>query len=517
MIMNMKKYLVKVFSMTLLISAGIWFVSCQADDEKKVRVHIIGDSTMADYVENTTRTRGWGEVLQEFFTGNVEICNYARGGHSSHSFCKEGRWQIVLDSLQAGDYVFIQFAHNDETEGGKDGADGRGTAPWTTYKKYIEKYVDETRQKGATPILITPIIRRYFTSDGTISPKGCHDLSKAPDDSTLNYVRVMKHVARNKQVQLVDMTAMTKEFSETLGEEQTRKCIYVPTDGTHTQATGAACYARLAVEGLQSAGILADHIRKDIPLVLNPTSLDFKTLFVGEEAVACFDLVGLNLQPASGRLVVEAPEGMTVADSPEGEPQSVLEYDYTDGKLWNKCFYLHFTPSASGVTEKTVRIKHGDNERLLPVKALVKDIAKRSDITVTPSGMSFKGLEDNDGNITIEGGKWSAEIDEAQKRYAEVVVAPAEKTMLLRNLSFTLDGEIAYRVACAYGKDFYPRTDLGEAQKPVKGSQQLSFPMNVLLNPGQQLHVRIYPWSTTETDKLSFSVTDWSLDAVTLE
>ena len=508
----MKKYLFKALAM-LALAGGLF--ACQS--ETKVRVHIIGDSTMADYVENTTRTRGWGEMLQNFFTPEVEVVNYARGGRSSHSFYKEGRWKLVTDSLCPGDYVFIQFAHNDEKEGGKDGADGRGTAPWTTYKTYIEKYVDETRALGGTPVLVTPIIRRYFTEDGTISPKGCHDLSVAPDDSTLNYVRVMKHVARNKQVQLVDMTAMTKDYAEKLGAEQTIKCIYVPTDGTHTQATGAACYARLAVEGLKEQGILADYICSDIPLVLNPTSLDFKTLFVGEEGVACFDLTGLNLQPAEGELTVEAPQGMMIADEPHGVPQQVLTYSYKEGKLWNRCFYLYFTPSQSGSMEAAVTIRFGNQQRLLPVKAEVKEVKERSSVTLPLDNPSVRGLEKQDKGITIEGNQWTAEIDEAQKRYVEIIVPRTEQTLLLRQLSFTLEGNIAYRVACAYGKDFYPRTDLGEAQQPVSGIQQLTFPMNVTLNPGQQLHIRLFPWSTKDTDKLHFNVKDWKVEGTTLK
>ncbi|MGL4852675.1 MAG: SGNH/GDSL hydrolase family protein, partial [Phocaeicola sp.] len=154
---------------------------------QEVKIHTIGDSTMADYAENTTRTRGWGEVLQEFFQDEAQVHNYARGGRSSRSFFEEGRWQTVKNNLSPGDYLFIQFAHNDAKEGGKDGADFRGTAPWTTYKRFLELYVDETRALQGNPILITPIVRRYFDKEGKITPKGCHDLGIAPDDSTLNY------------------------------------------------------------------------------------------------------------------------------------------------------------------------------------------------------------------------------------------------------------------------------------------------------------------------------------------
>lgn len=483
----------------------------------KVKVHTIGDSTMADYVENTTRTRGWGEMLQEFFTPDVEVANYARGGRSSRSFYKEGRWKLVTDSLRPGDYVLIQFAHNDEKEGGRDGVDGRGTAPWTTYKSYIERYVDETRSLGGRPVLVTPIIRRYFTKDGTISARGCHDLGKAPDDSTLNYVRVMKHVARERHVPLMDMTAMTCDYAEALGAELTIRCIYVPTDGTHTQATGAAVYAELAAEGLKDMGILDKYIRSDVPVVLNPTALDFKSVFVGEEAVTCFDLTGLNLLQGEGTLTVEAPNGMLVADAPHGQAVQRLEFPYSEGKLWNRCCYLHFTPKHSGKKETAVSIRWGGEERLLPVKADVKEVNGRTPVSIVPEGYSLRELKKEPQGITLEKGSWTAEMDEHSKRYVEVIVPPAGQTRLLRNLSFTMEGAVAYRVACAYGKDFYPRTDLGECQQPTEGTQHLSLPMNVTLNPGQQLHIRLFPWSTQENDNLHFRVTDWKVEGVTLE
>lgn len=488
----------------------IAFAACKTKED--VTLHIIGDSTMADYVENTTRTRGWGEMLQSYFSPKVKVANYARGGRSSHSFYKEGLWQKVTDSLQAGDYVLIQFAHNDEKEGGKDGADGRGTAPWTTYKTYIGKYVDEARAKNAIPVFVTPIIRRYFTSDGTISPKGCHDLSIAPDDSTLNYVRVMKHVAREKRVPLIDMTASTKSFSETLGQEKTVKCIYVPTDGTHTQATGAAEYALLAAEGLKEKGILAKHIRSEIPYVVNPSVLDFNTIYAGEESTICFDLTGVNLSPAKGVLTVTAPDGMLIADDPHATPRKSLSYAYYDGKLWNKCFYLTCRSTESGRIKDHVTLSYGGRRHHVPVRGTVRQIGERVPASIAIERYMLRGLATSAQGITIEGGQWSAEIDEHANRYVEVVVPGQEVAMQIKQISFRLEGNIAYRVACAYGKDFYPRTDLGELQQPQAGSRMVTLPMNVMLKPGQRLHVRLFPWSTQESDSLFFSVSDWRVE-----
>lgn len=484
---------------------------------QEVRVHTIGDSTMADYVENTTRTRGWGEMLQEFFDSKAQVINYARGGRSSRSFCEEGLWDKVKGNMQPGDYVLIQFAHNDEKEGGKDGDDFRGTAPWTTYKSYLEKYVDETLAKGGTPVFVTPIIRRYFTGDGTISPKGCHDLSVAPDDSTLNYVRVMKHVACEKKVALVDMTQLTKDYCETLGAEKTIACIYVPTDGTHTQATGAAVYAQLAARQLSRQGILTAYLTPETPLVLNPTQLDFGSMYVGDELTLCFDLTGLTLSPATGTLRLEAPKGMTLSDAPASARKAVIEIPYSDGKLWNQSFYLYFKPTAASEISSGVKVSYGKAVRMLPVKAVCKAVKSQTPVTLKPSETSLKGLVRSSGAITIEGENWPADIDESGARYVEVVLSGGGKTVHVQQLTLALDGEVSYRVACARGKDFYPRTDLGENQKAKNGLQTLTFPVNMTLQPGARLHVRLFPWSTQANNQLTFNVENWQFKGVEIE
>lgn len=500
-----------------MLAVIVALMGATATYAQQLTVHTIGDSTMADYVENTTHTRGWGEMLQEFFSPDVKVVNYARGGRSSRSFCEEGLWEKVKSNLKPGDYVFIQFAHNDEKEQGKDGADGRGTAPWTTYKSYLEKYADETKALGGNPIFITPIIRRYFTKGGTISPKGCHDLSTAPDDSTLNYVRVMKHVAREKHIPLIDITALTKRFAEQLGETTTVKCIYVPTDGTHTQATGAACYAQLTAQELKRQGILSAYIQDDAPLILNPTQLDFGTTYVGDESTLCFDLIGLKLSPSKGVLRMEAPQGMMLTDAPAITPKAMIEIPYEDGKLWNQCFYLHFTPSHAGQISTAISISYGDSKRLLPVMAVCKEITNQTDVARKCPDMGLKGLTETEKGITIENRAWPADIDEDGKRYVEIIISGKQKALMLRRLSFTLEGDICYRIAYARGKDFYPRTDVGEQHMPEKAAGRLTFPINATLKPNERLHIRIFPWSTRQDDNLYFKIKDCMFEGIEIE
>lgn len=327
----------------------------------------------------------------------------------------------------------------------------------------------------------------------------------------------MKHVAREKQVPLVDMTTLTKNFTEELGEETTIKCIYVPTDGTHTQATGAACYAALVAQELKQQGILSDYIQEDAPLILNPTSLDFQTIYIGDKATLCFDLTGLKLTPSSGILRLEAPQGMTLSDAPQSSPKTVIELPYSNSKLWNQCFYLHFSPKHAEKVSTVIPIIYGNNKRFLPVTAISKKISHQSPVIRECPNIAVKSLIQTEKGITIETGKWPADIDEDGKRYAEVIIQSNEKSLIIRRISFTLEGEISYRLAYAHGKDFYPRTDLAEQPHAPKAPGKQIFPVNVTLKPHERLHIRLFPWSTRQSKELYFRIKDCRFEGMEIE
>jgi lysophospholipase L1-like esterase len=125
-------------------------------------IFMIGDSTMADkplIPENPER--GWGQLLDSYFLPHVVIENHAANGRSSKSFRDEGRWKSVLDRMHHGDWVIIQFGHNDEKSD-----ETRHTDPFTTYTKNLKRYVNEAREKGGLPILATPVARRNFDDSG---------------------------------------------------------------------------------------------------------------------------------------------------------------------------------------------------------------------------------------------------------------------------------------------------------------------------------------------------------------
>ncbi|MBR0453883.1 MAG: rhamnogalacturonan acetylesterase [Bacteroidales bacterium] len=287
-----------------------------------VKVHTIGDSTMATYDDNSPKI-GWGQVLQQFFIYNdVRIFNHALSGRSSKSFYQE-KWSSVKRQIKEGDYVIIQFAHNDEKANGLDGdslqayynknginkeADLRATSPNDTYKEYLRKYINETREKGGQPILVSSICRKYFSSDKkSIKRNGRHDLGDKFDkltangltsgnkvstsDHTYDYPYQMKLVAEEMGVPYLDMTTATAELFIETGET-TVTTWFAANDDTHTNATGAKIMAELGARLLREAGIMTDSI------VLpddQPNALPLINAFEAETRY--FDLNGRPVSP----------------------------------------------------------------------------------------------------------------------------------------------------------------------------------------------------------------------------
>ena len=229
----------------------------------KTRIFSIGDSTMANYdtikYSGEKEQRGWCQLLPSFLdSSKYSLKNAAKNGRSSKSFYFE-IWKNLRTELKTGDLVFIQFGHNDEKANGLDtdikDTLGRGTAPWSQYQSFLRKYITETREKGAIPILLTSVVRLDF-KDGKISPKALHNLSDNYADTTLNYPYAMKAIAKEMHVPLVDMTKLTQELVESYGAEKAKKAIYVLSDNTHLNARGAKEFARLAYDELLKQGIL---------------------------------------------------------------------------------------------------------------------------------------------------------------------------------------------------------------------------------------------------------------------
>lgn len=240
------------------------------------RVHTIGDSTMSEYKPAATPKRGWGMYLQAFFnTDSVEVNNRGKSGASTRTFYEtDNLWPSVKAQFRSGDYLIIQFAHNDEKCKGEDVyaqnaqlraegkdtlTDMRGTEPNTTYKEYLFKFVNEARAHGVTPILMSPICRAYF-KDGKINDEGRHKLSGTKELNSKeaarvlrpkgtfdkDYVRCMREVAEDMWVPFLDMTAASEELYERIGKDYCMAHYFNCGDKTHTSAEGGMAIATLA-------------------------------------------------------------------------------------------------------------------------------------------------------------------------------------------------------------------------------------------------------------------------------
>lgn len=383
-----------LFKSTLLAAGMLVSTSMMA-----IKVHTIGDSTMATYSESTTVTRGWGQMFQQFFTDAVTVNNRAKSGASSKSFYEEAAyWESVKKQIQPGDYVLIQFAHNDEKNDGMDGdevkayyesigdqakadaTDYRGTTASGTYKEYLRKYVEETRALGATPVLVGAICRKYFTGS-TIRRNGRHDLGDdfslltasgikegnkvGEDDHTYDYPYQMRLVADEMGVSYIDLSTATKELYESYGDAKANELLFDGDGSTHTSAMGATLIARLCAQLLQKQGILTEYINLTSDLSVNPSKADLGEAYKGQTVVKEFQISGFDLQPAEGNVTITASKGLQV--SADGESYSgSISMSYKEGNMIGT-FYARCEFAEEGPISEEITVTSGDKTITIPV------------------------------------------------------------------------------------------------------------------------------------------------------
>jgi lysophospholipase L1-like esterase len=245
----------------LQIAALLILMSFVGASPDKIKIYLVGDSTIANKPLKVFPETGWGMPLQSFFDSTVVVDNRAQNGRSTRTFLQENRWQPIVDSLKEGDYVFIQFGHNDAA---KDKPE-RYTAP-EDYRKNLEKFITETRSKKAVPVLITPVARRKFDKSGRTVES--HEI----------YAPLVREVARQFNTPLVDLDAMSRELLEKMGEENS-KLLYLQLepgdhpnypegkkDNTHFSELGARKMAQLVVNEIKRQNLeLATRIVKVKP------------------------------------------------------------------------------------------------------------------------------------------------------------------------------------------------------------------------------------------------------------
>ena len=244
-----------------LLLVGLAGCSEALAQKPPIVVYLAGDSTMARKTSDKRPETGWGEYLQsQFDDSEIRIDNHAQNGRSTKSFIDEGRWQTIVERLKKGDYVFIEFGHNDQ----KSEDPKRHAAAGTDYRNNLIRFVSEVRARNAFPVLLTPVVRRRFNETGEFF------------DTHGEYPAVVRQVAAEYKVPLIDMHRKSESLVRNLGVEDSKTLFLIlrarqlpnyPNgidDNTHFSAFGAEQMARLAADGIREARIdLAKYLLRD--------------------------------------------------------------------------------------------------------------------------------------------------------------------------------------------------------------------------------------------------------------
>lgn len=257
----------KIVRLGLIALLSIIVLSAFNSKSKVTTIYLIGDSTVADYsLEKDYQSKrfpqvGWGQVLQPFFqkdslklvknilgnTKEVKIDDRAKGGRSTRSFFQEGRWSAVYKSLQKGDVVMMQFGHNDSSEDKPEryvNIEG--------YKEFLRLFINQTREKGATPIVLTPVARNYPWKEGKLN------------NTHGEYPQAAKDVAKELNVKLIDLNELSMAFFTIKGQEYVTQNYFMnfeaglyeaypkgQKDNTHFQTAGGKEVARLVFDAMK--------------------------------------------------------------------------------------------------------------------------------------------------------------------------------------------------------------------------------------------------------------------------
>ena len=347
--------------LTILLGLLLMF-SAFTSEKQVITIFTIGDSTMANKpLEGGNPERGWGQMLSRYFSEEIVIDNHAVNGRSSKSFIDEGRWDKVLVKLKKGDYVFIQFGHNDEKPDEK-----RHTDPGTTFDANLKRFVEEARAKGAIPVLFNSIVRRNFgeaNADAVAKAVVQDDIREGIDpnapqaevktgarliDTHGAYLDSPRNVARELEVPFVDLNRVTHDLVEQMGPEASKQLFVwvapntVPAlpkgreDNTHLNVCGAATVAWLAVqEVIKVVPALKPYVRHYDFVVAKDGSGDF---FSVQEAINAVPDFRKNVRTTilvkrgvyKEKIVIPASK---INLSLTGEDGAVLSYDDYADKL----------------------------------------------------------------------------------------------------------------------------------------------------------------------------------------
>ncbi len=202
------------------------------------RIYYIGDSTVARNTIHTYPQTGMSQGLARYTARGVILDSHAKNGRSTKSFLDEGRFAPVEAAMEAGDFLFIQFGHNDEKAD-----EARHTDPETTFQDNLRLFIGAAKKAGAHPVLLTPIARRLFDERGCFLP-GSHGA----------YPDAVRKVGMETGTPVIDLTAMTEQYLAELGDEESKPLFVWPKDNTHLKPEGAVRMAGFVAKGLEDLG-----------------------------------------------------------------------------------------------------------------------------------------------------------------------------------------------------------------------------------------------------------------------
>lgn len=360
-----------------------------------ITLHLLGDSTLTTYTDADRPQMGWGERIGlHFDSAHVTIKNWAAGGRSSRSFYYESAmWPTAKAAIKAGDYVIIQFGHNDQKYG-----DTTSTGPYSTYGTYaicsdpaitngeactggtdivdaatpreehsyyqfLKRYVTEIQALGAHPILATPMVRRELTN-GVVTASGAHDYSAVIKGTEANprgnYPAAMKAVATLYNVPLLDITADTKAIVETFGSTPAADALYVAADNTHPQIMYAALIAKHAADDMKAISSLSALTSFIIPApttLTNAYPLAFGPVTVGGTSIKNLAVTAFDLSVATGTLTVTAPSDVQLSTD-QTAWSTTLDLAYTGGAL-TKVVFARFAPTVVQAYSANITVSSG--------------------------------------------------------------------------------------------------------------------------------------------------------------
>lgn len=516
-----------------------------------------GDSTMADYAtDGSTPTRGWGQYFGSFFDDDITVVNYGKGGQDVQGFYNAAAyWQKIKTILKPGDYVLLQFAHNDEKNGGMDGyqlrdyylgigdqtaaaaVDLRGSIPHDTYVKTLRKLVGEIRERGGIPLFASSICRMNFTADGDIRRAARHDLgdsfskltpegpttgnSVPADDHSMDFRWQMEQLGAELDVPFVDLTQATRELFVQYGQTKTSQILSDGQGGTHLSVAGAALIARRCAEMMAEQGILADHINvSDAGISLSPADGNLGAAYAGNILSREYTITGFGLSPEKGEVTVSA-DGIFEVSADKARWSKSVAVAYDGGTLIGTV-YVRASLSEPGTYTGTLKASASNSEASLDLTAeasaipgsgavslqwpLLSDTAYTLDGEAEVVSMRMEGLKavGCDGGIRLLplNGVWpDGDIDESPSRYVEFGIRPASGKLL--EIS-----RIAMQIG-AFGSDLLrchanwsvedgfgsPHTFYSPVTMAAGVMNEASTDLKLNLAPGQTLLVRVYPWA----------------------